>query len=63
MFVSEAILQHLPSDADVARDAAHLQLFVEEYCASIREAIVLPYIDGTTLVPMTCILRGRVQAL
>jgi DNA replication ATP-dependent helicase Dna2 len=63
MFVSEAILHHLPSDADVARDAAHLQLFVEEYCTSIREAIVLPYVDGTTLMPMACILRGRTQAL
>ena len=62
MFVSEAILQHLPSDADVARDAAHLQLFVEEYCASMREEIVLPYVDGTTLMPMTCTLRGRTQA-
>jgi DNA replication ATP-dependent helicase Dna2 len=62
MLVSEAILQHLPSDAEVARDAAHLQLFVEEYCTSIREAIVLPYVNGTTLVPMTCTLRGRVQA-
>jgi hypothetical protein len=63
MLVSEAILQHLPSDADVARDAAHLQLFVEEYCASIREAIVLPYVAGTTLVHMPCTLRGRTQAL
>jgi DNA replication ATP-dependent helicase Dna2 len=62
MFVSEAILQHLPSDADVARDAAHLQLFVEEYCSSIREEIVLPYVDGTTLVHMACTLRGRTQA-
>ena len=62
MFVSEAILQHLPSDADVARDAAHLQLFVEEYCASIRAEIVLPYVDGTTLVHMACTLRGRTQA-
>jgi len=63
MFVSEAILQHLPSDAEVARDAAHLQLFVEEYCTSIRETIVLPYVDGTTLLHMPCTLRGRTQAL
>ena len=44
------------------RDAAHLQLFVEEYCASMREEIVLPYVDGTTLVHMACTLRGRTQA-
>ena len=62
MLVSEAILHHLPSDTEVARDAAHLQLFVEEYCASIREEIVLPYVDRAALVPMTCTLRGRVQA-
>jgi hypothetical protein len=61
MLASEALLQHLPSDADVARDAAHLQLFVEEYCGLIREEIVLPYVDGTTLVSMPCTLRGRVQ--
>lgn len=33
MFVTDAMVQHLLSDAAVATDAAHLQLFVENYCS------------------------------
>jgi len=62
MFVSDAILQHLPADADVARDAAHLQLFAENYCTSIEEEIVLPYFDGEHSKEMRCRLRGRRDA-
>ena len=59
MLVSDAVVGHLPSDADVARDAAHLQLFVTDYCASVDERIGLPSIgdDGSVVVP--CRLRGR----
>jgi superfamily I DNA and/or RNA helicase len=32
MFVNNSVLQHLPADLQVARDPAHLQLFVENYC-------------------------------
>ncbi len=39
-FISDAIVHHLPSDAVVARDAAHLQLFVEHYCDSLRETVL-----------------------
>ena len=59
MFVSDAILQHLPADADVARDAAHLQLFAENYCTTIDEEIELPYFDGGRLTTMRCRLRGK----
>lgn len=59
MFISDAILQHLPSDADVARDAAHIQLFAENYCTSIDEEIVLPYFDGDKTKEMRCRFRGR----
>lgn len=59
MFVSDAVLQHLPSDADVARDAAHLQLFVENYCSSIGRDIELPYYESGVLIQMKCRLRGR----
>ena len=62
MFVSDAVLQHLPSDADVARDAAHLQLFAENYCTSIGEEITLPYFDGEQVKEMRCRLRGRRDA-
>ena len=46
MSVSEALIQYLPSDADVARDTAHLQLFVENYCSIVDESIALPFFDG-----------------
>jgi hypothetical protein len=59
MFVSEAILQHLPADADVARDAAHLQLFAENYCTTINEEITLPFFERGTLSSIRCRLRGR----
>jgi hypothetical protein len=62
MFVSDAILQHLPADAAVARDAAHLQLFAENYCTSMAEEIVLPYCDGAHSKEMRCRLRGRRDA-
>ena len=62
MFVSDAILQHLPADADVARDAAHLQLFAENYCTTIDEEIELPYFDGGRLTTMCCRLRGKQDA-
>jgi hypothetical protein len=59
MLVSDALIQHLPSDAQVARDAAHLQLFVENYCSSIDEQLDLRYSDNGVEVPMRCRLRGR----
>lgn len=62
MFVSDAVLQHLPADADVARDAAHLQLFAENYCTSIEAEITLPYFDGDQVKEMQCRLRGRRDA-
>jgi len=62
MLISDAILQHLPSDADVARDAAHLQLFVESYCTSINENIELPYIENGQVVIKSCRLKGRRDA-
>lgn len=62
MFVSDAVLQHLPADADVARDAAHLQLFAENYCTSIESDINLPYFDADQPKEMQCRLRGRRNA-
>ena len=59
MFVSDAVLEHLPGDADVARDAAHLQLFAENYCTTIDEEITLPFFDRGILTSMRCRLRGR----
>lgn len=49
MLISDAILQHLPSDKQVAIDAAHIQLFVEKYCIPIKQ-IDLGYheVNGTT---------------
>jgi superfamily I DNA and/or RNA helicase len=59
MLVSDALIQHLPSDAQVARDAAHLQLFVENYCSSINQPMELQFFDNGVFVSMKCRLRGR----
>ena len=58
-FISDAIIHHLPSDADVARDAAHLQLFVEKYCDSLTERIYLPFFDNGAVRQMPCKLRVK----
>jgi hypothetical protein len=58
-FISDAIIQHLPSDADVARDAAHLQLFVENYCNSLTEKFYLPFFDNGVTRYMPCKLRVK----
>ncbi|HEX2270234.1 MAG TPA: AAA domain-containing protein, partial [Pyrinomonadaceae bacterium] len=60
-FISDAIVQHLPSDRDVATDAAHLQLFVENYCDSLTERITLPFIDGDCVREMSCKLRVKAR--
>lgn len=59
MLVSQALIGHLPSDAQVARDAAHLQLFVENYCSSVSEPMGLRFIDNGSPVVIQCRLRGR----
>jgi hypothetical protein len=58
-FISDAIVQHLPSDRDVATDAAHLQLFVGNYCNSLTEKISLPFIDGGRVREMPCKLSVK----
>lgn len=59
MLVSDALLQYLPSDPDVADDAAHLQLFAEKYCNSDQQAIELPYMERGIPHTMPCKLRSR----
>ncbi len=59
LLISDAIVQHLPVDAQVAKDAAHLQLFVEDYCTSVDERIALPFWDNNSWQAMPCRLRGR----
>lgn len=61
MLISDALLQYLPSDPDVARDAAHLQLFAEQYCSSVVDVIELPFFERGTLMSMKCKLRGRFE--
>lgn len=61
MLISNALLQYLPSDPDVARDAAHLQLFAEQYCSSVCDTIDLPFFERGALSTMRCKLRGRYE--
>jgi len=60
MFISDAIIQHLPTDAEVARDAAHIQLFVEDYCSGVNERIELPFLDNGSVMNIPCRLKGVV---
>lgn len=60
MFISDAIIQHLPTDAEVARDAAHIQLFVEDYCSGVNERIELPFLDNGSVINIPCRLKGVV---
>jgi len=61
MLISDALLQYLPPDPDVARDAAHLQLFAEQYCSSLCDTIELPFFERGSLSTMKCKLRGRFE--
>jgi hypothetical protein len=58
MLVSDALVGHLPADADVARDAAHLQLFVQNYCSGIDQSLPLPFRERGRHRLMRCRLRG-----
>jgi len=58
MLISDSILQHLPSDKDIATDAAHIQLFVEKYCKTIKN-ITLSFIDQNgKILPIQCKLKS-----
>jgi len=58
MLVSDAVLQHLPGDAQVARQASHLQLFAENYCSDFMQ-VDLPFVDNRTVAYKRCRLRAR----
>jgi superfamily I DNA and/or RNA helicase len=58
MLVSDALVGHLPADAEVARDAAHLQLFVQNYCSAVDQPVSLPFRERGRDTLMPCRLRG-----
>ena len=60
MLVCDAVVPHLlPADAEVARDADQLQVFVENYCSALDERISLAFRDRRREVRMPCRLRGH----
>lgn len=60
LFISESLLRHLPSELESAERAAHLQLFVAEYCEPIGQPFDLPFVEaGTPKLMAGCRLRGR----
>ncbi len=61
MLISDALLQYLPSDPDVARDASHLQLFAEKYCSTVCDTVELPYFERGNAATMKCKLRGHFE--
>ncbi len=63
MFVNNAIVQHLPIDAQTAKNASHLQLFVMNYCSSLHETICLPFSEDGVYTNVECGLRVRSESL
>lgn len=62
MLISDSLLQYLPSDPEVAREASHLQLFAEQYCKLIHIDIDMPFFERGELRSMKCKIRGRTRA-
>lgn len=63
MLVSDAIVRHLSEDNALSEEAAHLQLFVEEYCTTEIRSVELPFSEGKQQKSMHCTVRiKRYQA-
>jgi len=63
MLVSDAIVRHLSEDNALSEEAAHLQLFVEEYCTTEIRSVELPFSEGNQQKSMHCTVRiKRYQA-
>lgn len=60
LFVSDALCRHLPSDREIAKDAAHLQLFVREYC-QVTYDITLPNFSGGVFSQVNCKMRMPIR--
>ena len=57
LLISDSILKHLPSEKEIATNAAHIQLFVEKYCKSLQ-AQNLAFIDNNgNKVEIPCNLK------
>lgn len=60
MLVCDSILQHLPSDKDIAANAAHIQLFAEKHCKPLKR-IELSYVNNSGVItPISCQMRYAV---
>jgi AAA domain len=60
MIISEALLDYLPNDKNIAEDASHLQMFVMKYCSS-EEEIEINYLETDSLTKMICKIRSKNQ--
>jgi AAA domain-containing protein len=61
LLVSQGLLDHLPADLKIAREAAALQLFVDQYCSSDVMPIILPFIDEEQIISVPCRLHTHVR--
>jgi hypothetical protein len=61
LLLSDTLLEHLPADAAVARNAAHLQLFVHQYCDVVLPPTDVPYVEAGLERMMSCRMRGHVR--
>jgi hypothetical protein len=62
ILISNSLLRHRSKDPKLARSAAHLQLFAEQFCNSLNQEIALPFFDQGEQKTITCTMRGRVDA-
>lgn len=58
MIISEAVINHLPSDREVAIDAAHIQLFALNHCKLIATDTI-EYYHNENLHSMECEIKGN----
>lgn len=58
LIISDAILTHLPNSTEVAKDASHIQLFVEEYCKDVKEMEIQFYDENREIRTVKCKLKG-----
>ncbi|NLZ76616.1 MAG: AAA family ATPase [Spirochaetales bacterium] len=59
MLVSSAIVRHLSEKSALSEEAAHLQLFVEEYCDTEIRSVLLPFREGDRPASIRCSVRVK----
>lgn len=59
MLISDSLIKYLPNDSDIARDASHLQLFVQKYCSTHKSDLKLNYMTNRNNETITCKMQCK----